>query len=126
MSYTLTRVIGAWEIQNGSGIKVVIPKLSLVEEAIEMLSKKPTVKEPTVKEPEVKKSKMDSAGKKQVIANILVDKKAMTARQITDFINKDMDDETRGAYNIVLSILGKSKVLKRVKNKDGIFVYSRK
>jgi hypothetical protein len=121
MSYTLTRVIGAWEIQNGSGIKVVIPKLSLVEEAIEMLSKKPTVKEP-----EVKKSKMDSAGKKQVIANILVDKKAMTARQITDFINKDMDDETRGAYNIVLSILGKSKVLKRVKNKDGIFVYSRK
>ena len=121
MSYTLTRVIGAWEIQNGSGIKVVIPKLSLVEEAIDMLSKKPTVKEP-----EVKKSKMDSAGKKQVIANILVDKKAMTARQITDFINKDMDDETRGAYNIVLSILGKSKVLKRVKNKDGIFVYSRK
>jgi hypothetical protein len=121
MSYTLTRVIGAWEIQNGSGIKVVIPKLSLVEEAIEMLSKKPTVKEP-----EVKKSKMDSAGKKQVIANILVDKKAMTAREITDSINKDMDDETRGAYNIVLSILGKSKVLKRVKNKDGIFVYSRK
>ena len=136
MSYTLRQVKTGWEIQNGSSITVTVPDLKSVELAIEMLTRKP---EPAVKKAAVKKAASkkveeeeeeeeeedeEISPKDALTAVLNKSKKALTAKEIIDRINPEADEAEVKNFHQILSTLGKSKVLKRKKNKHNIFAYS--
>jgi len=131
MSYTLRQVKTGWEIQNGSSITVTVPDLKSVELAIEMLTRKP---EPAVKkaaskkveeeEEEEEEEGEETSPKDALTAVLNKSKKALTAKEIIDRINPEADEAEVKNFHQILSTLGKSKVLKRKKNKHNIFAYS--
>ncbi len=109
MAYSLTKVDAGWEVQNGTEIKVLVPDLKSIEKVLKMLT--------PVKEKE-------ETEKETVMKLLEKSKKALTASEVMALISADK----RECKNIhmILSVLGRKKILKRRKNSAGIFVYSAK
>lgn len=132
MSYTLRQVKTGWEVQNGSSITVTVPKLSMVEEAVAMLTKQPAAKEapvteaPATKKKPAAKKKAAKESRREIIQGVLGGaKKPLTVREVIDRIGGvDADDEK--FFSSIMSILAGKKILKRKKNADGVFEYSAK
>lgn len=109
MAYSLTKVEAGWEVQNGTEIKVIVPDLKSIEKVLKMLT--------PVKEKE-------ETEKETVMKLLEKSKKALTASEVMALINADQ----RECKNIhmILSVLGRKKILKRRKNSSGVYVYSAK
>jgi len=113
MAYSLNRVEQGWEVQNGTQIKVFVPDLKDIEKVIRMLT---PVKEKDEKETE-----------KEVVMKVLeTSKKALTAAQVMTMINANGNFRECKNIHMILSVLGRKKILKRRKNSSGVYVYSAK
>jgi hypothetical protein len=110
MAYSLTKVEAGWEVQNGTEIKILVPDLKSIEKVLKMLSPVVEVERKTERE-----TVMEMLGKS---------KKALTASEVIALINADQKECKN--IHMILSVLGRKKILKRRKNSSGVYVYSAK
>jgi hypothetical protein len=108
--YTLSKKGAEWEIANGSGLKVVVEKLSDIDRAIFLLDFKSEAKK--------------EGSRRDVVKSILT-QEPMTVKQIIEKIGGVKKEEEK-FFSSILSILAGKKIIKRKKNADGIFEYTAK